>query len=46
MLRELAGRVEQCVLRLFGHMERMDEYLLVKKIMVSDVRGGKLRGRS
>ena len=36
----------RAVLRWFGHIERMEEYWLVKKTMGSDVRGVKLRGRS
>ena len=31
MLRELAGRVEQCVLRWLEHMEIMEEDWLVKR---------------
>ena len=45
VLRELGGRAEQCVLRWFGHMERMEEDRLVKRIVGSDVRGVRLRGR-
>ena len=40
---ELADRAEQCVLRWFGHMERMEENQLVKRIIGSDVRGVRLR---
>ena len=36
--RELADRKEQCVLRWFGHMERMEEDWLVKRIVGSNVR--------
>ena len=43
MLRELAG--QQCVMRWFGHVERMKEDQLVKKIMGSDIRSVRLRGR-
>ena len=45
MLRELAGRAEKCVLRWFGHIERMEEEQLVKRIVGSDVRDVWLRGR-
>ena len=42
--RELADRAEQCVLRWFGHMERMEEERLVKRFLGSDVRlSGRLR---
>ena len=38
--------VEQnIVLRWFGHMERMEEDWLVKRIVVSNVRGVRLNGR-
>ena len=43
--RELSGRAEQSVLKWFGHVERMDENRLVKRIVESDVRGVRLRGR-
>ena len=43
--KELSGRAEQSVLRWFGHMERMDEDRMVKKIMRSDAGGARLRGR-
>ena len=43
--REWGGRAEQSVLRWLGHMERMEEDWLVKRIMRSDVRGVRLRGR-
>ena len=33
------------VLQWFGHMERMDKERLVKKIVESEVRGVRLRGR-
>ena len=45
-MRELGGQAEQCVLRWFGHMERMKEDRLVKRIVRSDVRGVRLRERS
>ena len=43
--RGLAGRADQCLLRWYGHVERMEEGSLVKRLMGSDVRGGRLRGR-
>ena len=39
--RQLRGGVDQCVLRWFGHMERMDEECMTKKVMISDVEGNK-----
>ena len=45
VVRDLAGRAEQCVLRWFGHVERMEEGRLVKRIVRSSGKGGNLRGR-
>ena len=36
---------EQCVLRCFGHIERLEDRM-VKRIVGSDVIGVRLRGRS
>ena len=43
--RELANRADQRVLRLFGHVERMDEYLMSKRVLMAEVSGGRVRGR-
>ena len=43
--RELARRADQRVLRLFGHVERMDEYRLARRVFIAEVSGGRLRGR-
>ena len=43
--RELASRADQRVLRWFGHMERMDEYSISRKVLVAEVSGGRVRGR-
>lgn len=45
VVRELSSRVDQRVLRWFGHMERMSEERLVKKVMNSEVIGRRARGR-
>ncbi len=45
VVKELAERAEQRVLRWFGHVERMEEERLVMKITRSDVRGVRPRGR-
>ena len=37
--RELASRVERRVLRSFGHMERMDEYRMARRVLMADVSG-------
>ena len=43
--RELASRADQRVLRWFGHVERMDEYRLARRVLMVEVRGGRVRGR-
>ena len=43
--RELASRADQRVLRWFGHMKRMDEYRMARKVLIADVSGGRVRGR-
>ena len=43
--RELAARVDVNVLRWFGHVERMDNERLLKKVMNAEVDGRSARGR-
>ena len=43
--RELASRVHQKVLRWFGHVERMDEYVMARMLFIAEVSGGRIRGR-
>ena len=43
--RELAARVDVNVLRWFGHVERMDNERLLKKVMNAKVDGRNARGR-
>ena len=43
--RKLASRVDQRVLRWFGHMERMDEYRMARRVLMVEVSGGRVRGR-
>ena len=43
--RELAARVDVNVLRWFGHVERMDNGRLLKKVMNARVDGRSARGR-
>ena len=43
--RELAARVDMNVLRWFGHVERMDNERLLKKVMNAKVDGRRARGR-
>ena len=42
--RELASRADQRVLRWFGHVERMDEYRMARRVL-AEVSGGRVRGR-
>ena len=37
---ELASRVDQRVLRWFGHMERMDDYRMARRVLMAEVSGG------
>ena len=43
--RELASRADQRVLRWFGHVERMDEYRMARRVLMAEVGGGRVRGR-
>ena len=43
--RELASRTDQRVLRWFGHVERMGEYRMARKVLMAEVSGGRVRGR-
>ena len=43
--RELASRADQRVLRLFGHVERMDEYRMARRVLMAEVSGGRVRWR-
>ena len=38
--RELASRADQRVLRLFGHVERMDDYRMARRMLMAEVSGG------
>ena len=43
--RELGSRADQRVLRCFGHVERLDEYRMAKRVLMVEVCGGRVRGR-
>ena len=43
--RELASRADQRVLRWFGHVERMDDYRMARKVLMAEVSGGRVRGK-
>ncbi len=45
VVKELTERAQQGVLRWFGHVERIEEERLVKKVTRSDVRGVRPRGK-
>ena len=43
--RELASRADQRVLRWFGHVERMNEYCMARRVLMAKVSVGQVRGR-
>ena len=43
--RELSSRADQTVWRWFGHVERMDEYRMARRVLMAKVSGGQVRGR-
>ena len=43
--KELSSRADQRVLRWFGHVERMDEYRMARRVLMAAVSGGPVRGR-
>ena len=43
--RELASRADQGVLRWFGHVERIDEYRMARRVIMAEVSEGRVRGR-
>ena len=43
--RELVSRGDQRVLRWFGHVERMDEYHMARRVLMAEVSGGRVRRR-
>ena len=42
--REWASRADQRVLRWFGHVERMDEYRMARRVLMAEVSGGGYEG--
>ena len=42
---ELASRADERVLKWFGHVERMDEYRMARRVLMAEVSGGRVRGR-
>ena len=43
--RELASMADQRVLIWFGHVERMDEYRMARRVLMAEVSGERVRGR-
>ena len=43
--RELASRADQRVLRRFGHVERMDDYRMARRVLMAEISGGRVRRR-
>ena len=42
---ELASRADQRVLIWFGHVERMDDCRMARRVLMAKVSGGRVRGR-
>ena len=40
---ELESRADQRVLRWFGHVERMDDYRMARRVLMAEVSGGRVR---
>ena len=45
MERKLARKADQRVFRWFGHVERMDEHRMARRVLMAEVSGGRVRGR-
>ena len=43
--RELASRVNQRVLRWFGHVERIDDHRMARRVSMAKVSRGRVQGR-
>ena len=42
---EMRRRADQRVLRWFGHVERVEEHLTARMVLMAEVRRGRVRGR-
>ena len=42
--RQLASRADERVLRWFGHVERMDEYRMARRVLMAEVSGDGYEG--
>ena len=43
--REFSSKANLTAIRWFGYMERMDEYRMARRVLISDVNGGRVQGR-
>ena len=43
--RELASRADQRALTWFGHVERMDDYRMARRVLMAEVSGARVRRR-
>ena len=43
--RELTSRANQRVMRLFGHVERTDEYRMARRVLMAEVSGRRVQSR-
>ena len=43
--RELASRADQRVLRWFGHVKRLDDYRMARRVLMAELGGGRVGGR-
>ena len=43
--RELTSRTDEIALRWFGHVERMDEYRMTRRVLMADVTREQVRGK-
>ena len=42
--RKLVSRVDPMLLRLFGNLERTDEYRISRRVLMAEISGGRVRG--
>ena len=45
LIGELASRADQRILKWFGHVERMDDYRMARRVLMAEVSGGRVQGR-
>ena len=42
---ELASRADRRVMKCFGHVERMDDYCIARRVLMAEVSGGRVQGK-